>query len=383
MNILLTIHHHLDPNLGAPGSILNLGQVYQSLGHQVEYFSFNDLPHQLPEMGKTIVFPEFLATHLAKSGNSSNLDVIDASTGDAWVWAKFFHRRHQKKPLLVTHCHGLEHTAYLQRMEEARRGNLHLSWKYPIYHGGFRLWEVATSLRFADLVLMLNRRDADFTIDTLNVDANRVRIVANGIPKGFLNLPLEIAQASQDSPFHIVQIGSYIPRKGIHYSVPALNAVLTRYPQVKLSFLGTCCPEAQVYTDFDVAVHDRIQVISRYPHEDLPGLIKDQHILLFPSLSEGFPLAVPEAMAYGLVPVVSDIPGATEIVVHEENGIVLPARDSQAIEQAIERLICDRLLLSTLRRNAHITAQNYSWAEVAQTRLSLYQEMLEKRHYSR
>ena len=380
MNILLTIHHELNPNAGAPGSILKLGEAYQALGHTVQYYSFDSLPHWIPQLAQGLVFPEFLANYLTKPGVRSNLDIIDASTGDAWVWAKFFQNRHQRTPLLVTHSHGLEHTSHLTYLEEVRRGNQHSSWKYPIYNGGYRLWEVATSLQHAELVLMLNRRDADFTIETFNIEVDRVHVVANGIPEVFLDLPLEIASEEQDSLCHIVQIGTYIPRKGIQYSVPALNAILNRHPQVKVSFLGTCCPADQVYADFDSTIRDRIHVVPRYCHEDLPGLIKGHHILLFPSLSEGFPLAVPEAMACGLAPVVTNVPGATEIVMHKENGILFPARDSQAIEQTLEQLICDRVLLNTLRQNAHATAQAYSWMQIAQTRLLLYENALKKRH---
>ena len=379
MKILLTIHHELDPNAGAPGSILKLGEAYQALGHTVQYYSFDSLPHWVPKLAQGLLFPEFLANHLTKLDDRSNLDIIDASTGDAWVWAKFFHNRYQKTPLLVTHCHGLEHTSHLALLEEVRQGKQYVSWKYPIYHGGYRLWEVATSLRHAELVLMLNRRDADFTAETFNIEAERVRVIANGIPEVFLNLPLEIAPEEQDAICHIVQIGTCIPRKGIQYSVPALNAILSRYPQAKVSFLGTCCPEEHVCADFDFTVRDRVHVVSRYCHEDLPNLIKGHHILLFPSLSEGFGLAVLEAMACCLAPVISNIPGATEFVMHKENGILFPARDSQAIEQALERLICDRVLLNTLRQNAHTTAQNYSWMQIAQTRLLLYENALKQR----
>ena len=44
MKILLAIHHPLDPNLGAPGVTWRLGQEYIKLGHEVKFFSFDDLP---------------------------------------------------------------------------------------------------------------------------------------------------------------------------------------------------------------------------------------------------------------------------------------------------------------------------------------------------
>jgi glycosyltransferase involved in cell wall biosynthesis len=76
-------------------------------------------------------------------------------------------------------------------------------------------------------------------------------------------------------------------------------------------------------------------------------------------------LALPEAMACGLAPVTTATPGAMEIVRDGHDAIMIPPRDSQAIEQALERLISDRPYLERLRRNAYATAQRYSWTRIA------------------
>ncbi|MEG5066233.1 hypothetical protein QUB33_21685 [Microcoleus sp. B3-A4] len=135
MKILLTIHHNLNPNAGAPGLTWRLSQEDQKLGHEVEYYSFDNLPQKLPEMVEWMLFPEFLASHLLALSQKQAVDVIDASTGDAWVWAKL--RRTDNSPVLVTRSHGLKHIMHLENLEETRLGNLNLSWKYPLYHEGF------------------------------------------------------------------------------------------------------------------------------------------------------------------------------------------------------------------------------------------------------
>ena len=262
MKSLLTIHHNLDPNSGAPGVTWKLGQEYQKLGHEVEYYSFDNLPHKLPEMVESMMFPEFLANHLLTLSQKQAVDVVDASTGDVWVWAKL--RRTSNSPALVTRSHGLEHIMHLENLEEARLGNLNLSWKYPLYHGGFRLWEVANSLRDADLSLFSNHRDLEYAVEKLGVDIGRTRILANGIPEAFLNLDFEPTPEAENSVIRIALLATYIPRKGIHYGVPALNKILACYPQVEVSFVGTCCPEAQVHADFEPSVRDRIRVVPRY-----------------------------------------------------------------------------------------------------------------------
>lgn len=383
MKILLTIHHELDPNAGAPGATWKLGQEYQKLGHEVQYYTFDDLPDKLSGLVESIMFPGFVASQISALVKKQAVDVIDASTGDAWIWAKMRRSSRENSPLLVTRSHGLEHTMHLENLEEARRGKLYLSWKYPLYHGGFRLWEVATSMRYADLVVLLNHRDADYAVEKLGISSERTRIIANGIPEGFLNLPFEPLPEAEDSAIYITQVGNYIARKGIEYGAAALNAILARYPQVKVSFLGTGCSEAEVHADFDPAVRDRIRVIPRFSHEALPDLLRGHHIKLFPTLSEGFSLALTETMACGLAPVTTTTPGPMEIVQNGYNGILVPARDSQAIEQALERLVTDRPYLEQLRRNAYATAQHYSWERIAHNNLAFYEEALSQRKCSR
>jgi glycosyltransferase involved in cell wall biosynthesis len=378
MNILLTIHHDLDPHSGAPGSVLKLGHAYEALGHTVHYYAFDHLPGWVPNLATGVIFPHFLPIHLANL--RCQFDVVDASTGDAWVWGTLFRRFTRRPPLLVTRSHGLEHAVHLEYLEDARQGLLHLSWKYPLYHGGFRLWEVATSLRCADLVFLLNRQDLKYSVEQLGVEEQRAYVCPNGIPDEFLNLPF--APDPEDSTLRIAQVGTYIPRKGIHYSVPALNAILQRYPQVQVSFLGTGCPEEQVHADFAPAVRDRVHVTPRFRHETLPTLLKGHQIKLFPPLSEGFGKALVEAMSCGLAPVTTAAPGPLEIVRDGHDALVVPMRDSQAIEQALEKLIMDRPYLEQLRRNAYDTAQNYSWLNAAQKRLMLYTHAIERRRQS-
>ncbi len=59
-----------------------------------------------------------------------------------------------------------------------------------------------------------------------------------------------------------------------------------------------------------------------------------------------------------------------------QDAIVVPLRNSEVIEQALERLICDRPYLEQLRHNAYATAQKYSWLNAAKQRLALYTDAI-------
>jgi glycosyltransferase involved in cell wall biosynthesis len=64
------------------------------------------------------------------------------------------------------------------------------------------------------------------------------------------------------------------------------------------------------------------------------------------------------------------------IFVRVLNGILVPHRDTRAIDNALESLITGRPYLEKLRRNAYARAQKYSWQEIARDNLTLYEAAL-------
>jgi glycosyltransferase involved in cell wall biosynthesis len=376
MKILLVLHHHLDPNAGASSVTLKLGQTYEKLGHNVHYYSYDDLPSRFFGKFSGLLFPFYVAWHIRKLSMKERIDVVHASSGDAWIWGILFsHLSLKHRPLLVTQSHGLEHTMHETFLEEAKSGRLKLSWKYPLYHGGLLLWQVATSFRTSDLCFMLNWYDAKKVKQEIRVDPEKVKIFPNGIPDNFLGLPFKNI-IHKEIPVGIALVGSYIERKGIRYSIPALNNVMKRHPTLYVKLLGSGCPSDKILNDFSSEVRHRIIIVPTFRKHELPNLLEDCHILLFPSLSEGFPLALPEAMACGLAPIVTKIPGLTEIVSDGMNGIVVAPRNQRQLEGAMEHLIKDRNYLHKLRHQAYQAVQTYNWQAIAQKHLDLYAEHL-------
>lgn len=376
MNILLSIHHRLNKNEGAPGVTYQLYQEYRELGHEVSVFSIDDIPSFIPNKLKPILFPVFFYFYVKKISKKKRIHVIDASSGDAWILSLLkLNNKRLVGSVLVTRSHGLEHTVHQSRLDQQREGELKLSWKYPIYHGGIRLWEVSTSFKKADGCLFLNEHDLQYALTNLKTNKKFSRTISNGLPDYFLNLGGANTPISKNETVHIVQVGSYIPRKGILYTAKAMNVILAAYPNLQLSFIGTGCTVEKVLRDYNPEFHNRINVLSKYNHEELPSLLIGKHILLFPSLAEGFPLVLIEAMACGLLPIATSTPGPLTILKDEYDSIIIPPADSKAIESSLRDIIADTERLNLMRMNAYESAQRYKWSEIAKETIQFYEEI--------
>jgi glycosyltransferase involved in cell wall biosynthesis len=374
MRILFSIHHQLDVDSGAPGATMALGEHLRQLDHEVAYLSFDDLPGRPPFRAASLAFPFFAALKIAAAARRG-LDVVDASTGDAWLWARVA-RRHTR-PLLVTRSHGLEHLFQAEEIKRIRLEGKRPSWRYPLYWGGWRLREVAMSLRASDLVFVLSDEERSYVIEQLGVSPERVRVTVNGVPDAFLERAR--AAAERDHGPGVAVLGAYRLSKGVAHGSAALAAALEADPEMRVSFLGTGVPAATVLERFPAPLRSRVTVVERYRREDLPELLTGSSTALFPSLSEGLSLALVEAMTCGLVPVASDIPGNRAIVDDGVNGILVPTGDAPAATAALQRLRSDAELLGRLRTAAREVGPRFSWSLIAQETAAAYDEALEKR----
>ena len=77
MKILITLHHPLNMDSGAPGSTMRLAEEYRRRGHEVEIYSFSDLPKKLPERVQMMLFPIFVARHLGLGWRRRGHEPVD------------------------------------------------------------------------------------------------------------------------------------------------------------------------------------------------------------------------------------------------------------------------------------------------------------------
>src|SRR5262249_17787307 len=132
----------------------------------------------------------------------------------------------------------------------------------------------------------------------------------------------------------------------------------------RLTVAGCLVSEAEVRADFPAAVGRRVSVIPFVSREDMPKLYASHGIFVFPSLVEGMPLTLLEAMASGMPVVTTNTCGMAGVVEDGKTGLVVPAADSSALCQALLRVRESPELRSALGLCAQQAAKGYLWNSV-------------------
>jgi len=372
MRILMSIHHQLDTNAGAPGVTLHLANALRRRGHAVDILSFDRMP--FPARLKGLLYPWFVTSFIAKQPWH---DVLDLSSGDGWVLSTLPRAwLGTPAPVLIARSHGLEHVMHEARLEATRSSGQKLSWKYPIYHGGFRLWECRMSFLHADAALFLNDGHLQYAIERLGVHPDRAVRVRNGIADCFIERARSLMTHTLPiySPSNIAFIGRHSDMKGSRYLCRAMRAILAASPRSTFGVFGAMVDPNVVLAEYPPELRSRIFVVPSYRNEDLPRLLHGYHVLAFPSLSEGFATSPLEGMACGLVPVVAAAPGPMTYIENGRNGVVVPLRDADALEREIGSLLKDARRWHDLRSRALETAIEYTWDNVASDTEKIYEQ---------
>jgi len=199
-------------------------------------------------------------------------------------------------------------------------------------------------------VIVLGGPWRDFVRDEIGVPEARIAILANAVEG-----PEKIIEADRLSPPSILFLGLLHPEKGIDVLLEALSDPA----------LGACEWSAVLAGDGDGGGYaEKIASLDLSERVSLPGwcaqdrvrsLLRQSSILVLPSFVENLPLALLEAMAYGLCAVVTPV-GAIPDVVHDgENGLIVPVGDAAALARALVRVLSDASLRASLGKNARAT----------------------------
>ncbi|HEY7139352.1 MAG TPA: glycosyltransferase family 4 protein [Methylomirabilota bacterium] len=370
MRILLLSPHKR--NFDTDPVFPQLDQGLRRLGHRVTLLTEEDLVgSNTPAILKKLVTPLLAKRRALQAAMDS--DVVEAAGGLGW--SLFSSLRAQSptrpRPLLVTRLHGLEYLDEQARFIEEIAGSIRLSAKYKLLTRRWINWQEFRSLRLSDCVVCHTSRDADGVVTRGLKGEHAVATMPLATESRYFR-----DHAYSQAASRILWWGSWIERKGIS-TVPRALELLTRsVPEVTITMGGTGAPPEVVLSAFPAELRARVTVLPFVSRERHLEILDEHDVFLFPSLSEGFGLALAEAMASSL-PCVTTLTGlAHDWLEHGRNCLVVPMCSPTGVARAVERLLSDVKLRGSLGTSARATAENWSWDRFARETATVYERQL-------
>jgi len=174
--------------------------------------------------------------------------------------------------------------------------------------------------------------------------------------------------------FNLVTIGRLDIVKGHHLAIEAITSESVSQ-DVHLHIVGVGPLETELRafaTAYGVA--DRVHILGF--RRNIYDYIANSNILLMPSLHEGLPYTLLEAMALGIPIIAARVGGLAEVIQDESTGLLVPPQDSGALTRAILRLYEDTAFRSRLGEQARLLQQTrYSLQTMTERYLAIYREL--------
>jgi glycosyltransferase involved in cell wall biosynthesis len=261
--------------------------------------------------------------------------IYEVLTLEARSYIKMLREEFEKFPGLFTSTTPIDMTAhrYIQRSDA--------EWK------------------LADLIIV----NSDLTRDSYaaaGFDVGKVRVVPLGFP------PVAPERASVTVASHdclnVLWAGNFSISKGAHYLLTALKSPALR-GRVRVRVFGKQLLPPPVVTGFS----DCVKFNGTVPHVRLFAEYRRADVMVLPTLSDGFAMVISEAMSQGLPVITTRWAGAAQFIEAEENGLIVPPRDPQALVEMLLWCADHPEELRAMGAKARETAESWQWADYRKT----------------
>ena len=341
---------------------------------EVDYFCADRLPANTRPPIERILFPAAVLKHVRQALRQGQpYDVINIH--EPIAAPVILCKRLIGHPHVVVTSHGLEQRVWELDQEEARLGRKALVWRNYLARPLTILWPSRYALKKADHVFCLNEEDKNCLRRWLMLPAKKITRLCPGVSPIF-------AQAAEERSYQLAErllfAGTWRHNKGINDLVPAFEVLARQFSNLNLTVLGAGVPADAVLSAFPEALRARVEVVSSATEAESANIFARSDMFVLPSLLEGTPLTLIEAMASGLPIVTTETCGMRDVIRDGQNGCLVPIRSPQALAATTTKLIENPDLRKTLGRQARENAMtSHTWSEAAKPVATAYNLLLE------
>jgi glycosyltransferase involved in cell wall biosynthesis len=204
------------------------------------------------------------------------------------------------------------------------------------------------------------------------VDTKKFKPAGKAHARNLLNLP-------QDKNI-VLFVGALRKIKGVDYLIEAAKNFVNTNTDLFMVGRDDGLRKSLEKRAHELKIADCIRFTGPVNHGDIPLWISASDILVLPSLSEGRPNVVLEALACEVPVVATDVGGVPELMVDGETGYLVPAKNSAELSRKINKLLEDknqRENMGKLGRKS-IIQRGLTWEAHAKKTVDIYSEILEK-----
>jgi glycosyltransferase involved in cell wall biosynthesis len=256
------------------------------------------------------------------------------------------------------------------------------------YHSGLGVWESGFKwgcCRIADIRL-LRRFDRVVAVSKpiwhslwkSGICGDRLSHISNGV-----NLALYTAALSAPAPdiraagrLTMGFIGRIVEGKGVGQFFQAASQVLQRFPNTVFYLIGSGplqAPLEKLAKDSNLSG----RIVFTGTREDMPSVYAALDTVVLPSLREGLPMTILEALAAKCAVIATEVGGIPTVIRHGETGLLIPPGDAVALERAMLQLAENPDLGRQLGRNGYrVVEAGFSSEAMARQYLMLYAQLL-------
>ncbi len=342
--------------------------------------AFHDVPGVDTFDGVPVLYPRKLTLPGARLGHRNS---------DAMLWAiaRPLRAIHRRWPFDVIHAHMLVPDGWAAAQAGAELGvpvvaTAHRADVLDVPARGPRSRDrVAEAVERLDQICAVSASIGDAAA-SLGAPRRPVQVVANGADtsvflarsaseaRGRLGLP-------DDGPI-VTFVGKLVPRKGVDTLIEAIGILGRRpagAPLLVAAGIGEMRPQLERRAA-ELGVGDRVRFVGKIAHDEVGWWMSAGDVFVLPSLSEGLPTVVCEAMNCGRPVVATAVDGTPEIVRDGETGILVPPSDPAALAEALARILDDGALAEAMSRAAlRIGRDEYTWTANARRMTVIYEEL--------
>lgn len=202
----------------------------------------------------------------------------------------------------------------------------------------------------------------------LGVERDRISLVYNGV-----DMDRYRPGAKSEEPL-LLFLGRLRHYKSVDTAIRAMPSLVQSYPDLQFSIAGSGPAENSLRRlASDLNVSERIRFHGHVTEQAKLALLQQAHVVVNPSMREGWGLTVLEANACGTPVVGADVPGLQDSIRHGVTGLLFPHGEPLALANAVESLLGDNGRRRLMEAEALEWARRFCWDNSARIGLDLLQ----------